>query len=218
VPEEVGSAPRADARGEQTKAALLQAAKRLIRERGYAATSVRDLAAASGANLAAVNYHFGSREKLLTEAILGSFVEWAESVAESGPVDPQAGPHQQLASRARPTVDGIHAMAPLFMVALEAILHAQRSPELKHRLAQHYAENRQRAIDSMRAAGSPLPDRMLEVGASYMLAVIDGLQLQALLDPDVIPTGEELAFMYEALATVARAEGAAAASSDGDCP
>jgi AcrR family transcriptional regulator len=202
-----------DTRGNKTKAALLEAAKRLIRERGYAGTTVREIAATAGVgNLAAVNYHFGSRENLLTEAMLASFVEWAERVGESGPVDPLAGPHQQLAARARPTVDGIPAMQPLFVVALEAILQAQRSPELKRRLAEHYAGHRQRAIEGMRAAGSPLPDRMLEVGAAYMIAVVDGLQLQALLDPDVIPTGDELAFMYEALGMVARAEGAEAAA------
>jgi AcrR family transcriptional regulator len=209
-------------RGNKTKQALLEAAKQLLLERGYAGTSVREIAAAAGvANLAAVSYHFGSREKLLAEAILASFVEWAEQVADSGPVEAQAGPHEQLAARARPTVDGIPAMRPLFVVALEAILQAQRSPELKRRLAEHYAEHRRRAMEGMRAAGSPLPDRMLEVGASYMIAVVDGLQLQALLDPDVIPTGEELAFMYEALAAVARVEGAeaaeaAAAASAGD--
>ncbi len=204
--------------GDSTKTALLEAAKQLVAERGYAGTSVRDLAATAGANLAAVNYHYGSREKLLTEAVLASFVEWAGRVAVSGPVDPHAGPHEQLAARARPTVDGILEAQPLFVVALEAILQAQRSPELKRRLAEHYAGHRQLAIDGMRASGSVLPDRMLEVGAAYMIAVVDGLQLQALVDPDVIPTGEELALMYEALAAIARAEGAAAATSENARP
>ena len=46
---------------------------------------------------------------------------------------------------------------------------------------------------------------MVEVAASYMLAVADGLQLQALLEPEAIPTGEELAVFYEGLAAAARA-------------
>ena len=58
--------------GNANKAALIEAAKQLIGERGYAGTSVRDLVAASGTNLAAVNYHFGSRDQLLTQAVLES--------------------------------------------------------------------------------------------------------------------------------------------------
>jgi len=209
-----------DTRGNETKAALLRAAKQLIRERGYAGASVRELAAAAGTNIGAVNYHFGSREKLLNQAMLEYFLEWADRAGQQGPADPEAEPLQQLAARARPTVNGIAAAQPLFVVALEAILQAQRSPELKRQLAEHYAKLRRLATEPMASTkrGSQLPPRFLEVAASYMIAVADGLQLQALLDPDVIPTGEELAFMYEALAAVARAEGAAEASSGSDSP
>ena len=56
-----------------------------------------------------------------------------------------------------------------------------------------------------------LPPRVLEVVASYMIAVVDGLQIQALLDPDSVPTGEELAAFYEGLAASARATGASGA-------
>ncbi len=211
-----------DTRGNETKAALLEAAKRLIRERGYAGASVRELAAAAGTNIGAVNYHFGSREKLLNRAMLEYFLEWADHAGQQGPADPEAEPLAQLAARARPTVDGIPAAQPLFVVALEAILQAQRSPELKRQLVEHYAELRRMATDSMASTerGSELPPRFLEVAASYMIAVADGLQLQALLDPDVIPTGDELAFMYEAFAAAARAgaEGAAATNPEDDSP
>jgi len=48
-----------------TKSRLLQAAERLFAEHGFAGVSVRQLTAAAAANLAAVNYHFGSKEGLL---------------------------------------------------------------------------------------------------------------------------------------------------------
>lgn len=187
--------------------ALLAAAKELVLERGYAGTSVRELASASGANIAAVNYHFGSRENLLTRAILDLFMEWADRAGEQGPADPDAEPLQQLAARARPAVDGIPEMQPFFLVGLEAFLQSRRSPELRGQLSEHYAKLRQRAIEGMRTTkrGRELPPRFLEVVASYMIAVVDGLQLQALLDPQAIPTGEELAAFYEALAAAARA-------------
>jgi AcrR family transcriptional regulator len=196
--------------GDATKTALLEAAKQLIRERGYAGTSVRDLAAASGTNLAAVNYHFGSRENLLNEAMLEFFKEWAGRSAEVD-VDPEAEPLKQLAERSRPMVDGIPAAQPAFVMALEAVLQARRSPELHRRLVEHYAMLRRMATEGMAATkrGSELPPRFLEVVASYMIAVADGLQLQALLDPAAIPTADELAFFYESLAAAARAAGPA---------
>ena len=195
----------------ETKVALLDAAKRLVVERGYAGASVRELAAASGTNIAAVNYHFGSREKLLNQAILETilerFVDWAESAGAQGPADPEAEPLQQLASRARPMADRILPMQPAFVVALEALLQSRRSPELRERIVEHYAKLRQMAIDGMMATelGRRSPPRLLEIAASYMIAVADGLQLQALLDPKVIPTGDELAAFYEGLALAAKA-------------
>lgn len=48
-----------------TKTRILDAAERLFAERGFAATSHRHITSEAGANLAAVNYHFGSKEELL---------------------------------------------------------------------------------------------------------------------------------------------------------
>jgi len=53
----------------QTKDRILDTAQRLIGEQGYSATSVRDIIAAAGVNLAAVHYHFGSKEELLDAVI-----------------------------------------------------------------------------------------------------------------------------------------------------
>jgi AcrR family transcriptional regulator len=191
-----------------TKQSLLNAAKRLVLERGYAGASVREITAASGTNLGAVNYHFGSREKLLNEAILEFFLEWGERVREVA-VDPAAGPLEQLAARARPMAGGIAEAEPQFVVLLEALLQARRSPELHGQLAEHYARQRRLAAESIRTSesGRHLPARMVDVIASYMLAVADGLQLQWQLDPAAVPTGDELAALYEGLAAAARAGG-----------
>jgi len=48
-----------------TKARLLRMAERMFAEQGYTGVSLRQLTAAAGVNLAAVNYHFGSKEGLL---------------------------------------------------------------------------------------------------------------------------------------------------------
>ncbi len=46
---------------------LLEAAEQLFAERGFDGTSIRDLAAAAGCNIASVNYYFGGKEKLYVE-------------------------------------------------------------------------------------------------------------------------------------------------------
>src|SRR5512134_1219055 len=45
--------------------ALLEAAKAVLRERGYAALSTREVAAAAGAPLSQIHYHFGSKQGLV---------------------------------------------------------------------------------------------------------------------------------------------------------
>ncbi|HET9576484.1 MAG TPA: TetR/AcrR family transcriptional regulator [Usitatibacter sp.] len=52
-----------------TKVRILDAAEQLFMEHGFEATSLRQLTAAAGVNLAAVNYHFGSKEELF-QAVL----------------------------------------------------------------------------------------------------------------------------------------------------
>ncbi len=54
----------------ETKDKILDTAERLIAEQGYAATSLRHIIAEAGVNLAAIHYHFGSKEELLDEVIL----------------------------------------------------------------------------------------------------------------------------------------------------
>ncbi len=53
-----------------TKDRILDTAERLFSEQGYAATSLRGIIAAAGVNLAAVHYHFHSKEALLEAVIL----------------------------------------------------------------------------------------------------------------------------------------------------
>src|SRR5262245_16059580 len=52
-----------------TKARILDAAEALFMEHGFEATSLRLITAAAGVNLAAVNYHFGSKEELFQSVL-----------------------------------------------------------------------------------------------------------------------------------------------------
>ncbi|MEQ9812642.1 MAG: CerR family C-terminal domain-containing protein [Azospirillaceae bacterium] len=63
-----GRHPSRRDRGEETRQRLIVAAVRLFGERGFDGTATRELAAAAGANLAAIPYHFGGKEALYNAA------------------------------------------------------------------------------------------------------------------------------------------------------
>jgi AcrR family transcriptional regulator len=50
-----------------TRSAILAAAERLYAERGFSDVTLRDIVAEANVNLAAVNYHFGSKDELIAE-------------------------------------------------------------------------------------------------------------------------------------------------------
>lgn len=58
----VGQTKKATA---ETRARVLEAAERLFAERGLDAVSIRDIIAAAEANLGAINYHFGTKDRLI---------------------------------------------------------------------------------------------------------------------------------------------------------
>lgn len=56
-----------------SKTLVLDAAEKLFAERGFAATSLRRITAEAGVHLAAVNYHFGSKDGLI-EAVFERYI------------------------------------------------------------------------------------------------------------------------------------------------
>lgn len=54
---------------DDTKSRLLDAAGAVFAEKGFEAATVREICQAAGANIAAVNYYFGDKERLYIEAV-----------------------------------------------------------------------------------------------------------------------------------------------------
>jgi len=54
---------------EQTRARLLDAAREVFSQHGFQGATVREICRRAEANVAAVNYHFGSKDGLLAEAL-----------------------------------------------------------------------------------------------------------------------------------------------------
>ena len=52
-----------------TRERILDAAEALFGEKGFESVSLRDITGRAGANVASVNYHFGSKDKLIAAVI-----------------------------------------------------------------------------------------------------------------------------------------------------
>lgn len=87
-----------DSRANETREKILNAAERLFMEFGYDATSMRHITGEAEVNLAAVNYHFGSKEALIQE-VFRRRLDWLnderlrvldemEAEANGGPLKP----------------------------------------------------------------------------------------------------------------------------------
>ena len=71
---------------EQTRARLLEAAREVFSQHGFQGATVREICRRADANGAAVNYHFGSKDSLIAEALsfspLKTMLEAGASIAE----------------------------------------------------------------------------------------------------------------------------------------
>lgn len=174
---------------------LLEAAKRLLEERGYARITARDLVAASGTNLASIGYHFGSKQALLNAAIEAAFQEWAEQLASVVMADPDASPIQRGLATWIAALESLPRRRPMLQAYVDALAQAQRDPALLAQLSEHYRHARARVADLVAAS---LADRTsadvdtCRAIASFVIAVCDGLSLQWLLAPDEVPTADAL--------------------------
>ena len=63
-------APQAASHPDDTRDRLLRAARDVFGEVGFRRATVRDIVARAGANVAAVNYHFGDKDRLYAEVVL----------------------------------------------------------------------------------------------------------------------------------------------------
>ncbi|AMV26633.1 HTH-type transcriptional repressor AcnR [Gemmata sp. SH-PL17] len=88
---------------------LLAAAQDAFAERGFEGATVRDICRTAGANIAAVNYYFGDKEKLYVESVKRAHVCAARM--DAFPISADAPPVEKLRAFIREMVARMHTPA-----------------------------------------------------------------------------------------------------------
>src|SRR5205823_5298453 len=99
---------------------LVKGAIKCLRTKGYAHTTARDIAAASGANLASIGYHFGSKEALLNEAMIRLFSRRNWRIGDATFAGKDATPLERMRTLFAAADAVFAAPRPLFISFVEA--------------------------------------------------------------------------------------------------
>lgn len=171
--------------GEQTRRALLDAAVRLVAERGWDAVTTRQIAERAGVNQGLIHYHFRSKDQLLHAAFERAL---RETFAEPGAALAHA---TDLRASIADLVRGLEPgdeMEPLALFSVEAMARGARDVEIRRSMAEMLAEFREHVVGRI-AAGQrrgELSPELDPVGTATVLgALLDGLGLHVLIDPSI---------------------------------
>ncbi|MGW6703499.1 TetR/AcrR family transcriptional regulator [Streptomyces sp. NPDC054956] len=178
---------------------LLAGARRCLEEKGYLRTTVRDIASASKVSMAAIGYHFGSREVLLNQALFAAMDEWA---AGSGRLMGQGETaRERYADTWDRKIRDFGDMSWLWTASVEAFVAAQSSPELLAILAEGQRRNRRMVAAQLRGVPQEeVTEEDVRSLGSVHIALLTGVMVQCLTDPESAPDGREIAQGLRALA------------------
>ncbi|MFD8529623.1 TetR/AcrR family transcriptional regulator [Streptosporangium canum] len=157
---------------------LLGGAKRCLYDKGYSRTTARDIAAAAGVSLAAIGYHYGTKEALLNEALVEAMQEWGDDL---GRVLAEPADFETTWGK---VIDSFARARPLWAIQFELIAHMERTPELRESFVE---AGRQARLGLAELFGSD-SERM----GAVVQTLLGGLAAQWLVDPDGTPTPAEL--------------------------
>lgn len=182
---------------------LLAGAKQCLREKGYDRTSVRDIATAAGVSMAAIGYHYGSREALLNQALFGLLDEWGDTMGRA--LDYKAGDFARFWDS---LIEQCRTHPDLWLATIELFMQAQRQPDLRPSMVDGIGQARR----GMAAWLENVPEESVSERATRTVglvqaALMSGVMVQSLSDPDNAPTGAEILEGLRALGKLAEAEG-----------
>ncbi|MBY0458774.1 MAG: CerR family C-terminal domain-containing protein [Gemmataceae bacterium] len=146
---------------------LLAAAQEVFAERGFEGATVRDICAAAGANIAAVNYYFGGKERLYIEAVKRAHACTGKMDAAAIPA--HLPPADKLRLFIRGMVTSMHA--PASPSAMKLVMREMADPgKAAHVVVSEFIQPLAFALrDLLRELLPDLPaDRLLMVGFSVI--------------------------------------------------
>ncbi|MBE1532686.1 TetR/AcrR family transcriptional regulator [Actinomadura algeriensis] len=183
---------------------LLAGAKRCLREKGYDRTSVRDIATAAGVSTAAIGYHYGSREALLDQALFELLDEWGDGLGRALAPTPGDDAAAGFARMWDGLIEQFTEHPDLWLASVELFLQAQRQPALRPRLT----EGVRHGWRGMAGILQSIPEDEVSDDAARTLgmlqtALMSGVMIQSLSDPENAPTSAEVLEGLRALAKIA---------------
>ena len=156
-----------------TRDRILSAAERLFGARGLEAPSIRSITAEAGVNVAAVHYHFGSRESLLREVLSRLLLPINQCRLEAldalGPVG-DADLEAVLDAFLRPAFDTFRADPALGRVP--ALLLRQPDAVTRELLEDLFGEVVQRFESALAECLPALPRREIRERLGFVVAVM----------------------------------------------
>jgi AcrR family transcriptional regulator len=168
-----------------TKQKILDTAERLIATQGFAGTSLRQIISEAGVNLAAVHYHFGSKQDLLDHVILRKaaavneerhrLIEQFESEAGSGSVSVE----KVLTAFFKPMIEA-GARNPQFVKLMGRMYGEGLLPVL---IEKHFQPTLTRFAKALHRARPELSEGELRWRMQFMF----GAMSQALCGQDIFP-------------------------------
>jgi len=90
--------------GTQTRNRILPAACAVFAEKGYHDTTVEEICRRAKSNIAAINYHFGSKDQLYARVWRKAFNEVMNAYPPEGGLGPEAAPEERLRGTIRSLV------------------------------------------------------------------------------------------------------------------
>jgi AcrR family transcriptional regulator len=174
---------------------LLAGALACLKAKGWTRTTVRDIAAAAGVNHAAIGYHFGSREALLTEAFTQAMDAWGAQTeaAVRAAVAAGAGPREQYEAFWRQVIASYGANRWLWLATIEAAVQAEHSPKVRELMAAALRQGRSGLAAGLLGVAEDTLDAPAERAlGSVQLALMSGILVQWLIDPGGAPTERDI--------------------------
>jgi AcrR family transcriptional regulator len=167
---------------DRTRATLLESARAVIREKGYARTTLEDVAKRAGMTTGAIYGNFKNREELFIA--LGQ-TYWAPVKPK---IDPGATFPEVMHALAEATLAAIPERTTAAVGRLTGLAYALTSTELQARVSAITAASYASGAAWLRAVGDerdlPMPPEHL---VRVIHALMEGLVLQRILTPELCP-------------------------------